>query len=714
MRGELKRQRVVAHPPEKVWRALTRGEAIRSWLGDGELVAGVGHTFQLTVPGPLGRPLEVTGTVLEVHPPHRLVLSWKHEGVASTVIFEVEPVPQGARVVVRHRGLTQLSGILVAVWMLFRWDEALAAIPGVRPRTPLWVAATGGAVTTVATVALLWASWPIPGSQTPRLEASATTSVGVAHSEAPLPPTPATAVPHNRFPPAAHTEPREIPGDTTNRSTTEALTSAEPTAVLERPRHNHLPALLSRLAHTPPGTASPRAPAAPPPSTTRTAPPKTVEPTGTLRLQTPHLPSMLNPLFAQSASELLVQRMVYDKLFEQSKAGPVSHVVEAYTAAPDGRSITVSLRRDVRWHSGEKLDAQDVCATIGWFTDPSLESPHYAHWSDRIASCSVSGREATIGLTRAWADPREALDLPLMPGSLPSPPARDSWASSRPIGTGPMSATRGTRGVHLRAARHASRQPHLAEIVVSAGQDPHVQARQLALGEVDAIAGFDGQHLELLDPSTTALYPISVLSPVVAFDTQTGVTRSPHLREALVALLHGEPAEEALGQAGAVQLQGRWVLNRSPLRIRMGVHWTFDEARAREIQNRWSAAGLEVQIDRLGSERLANSEQLRETHDVVLYTVDMLQHQHPLQPLVQPGAGNPFGTQIAAVESVLHKRGDEHISDWLALASLLEAEHAFELLQSRSTWLAVGPHVDFSSLPPSHPEQSLSTWALAR
>jgi uncharacterized protein YndB with AHSA1/START domain len=69
-------ERVMPHPPEKIWRALTQSDLITQWLMKNDFQPAVGHrfTFRATpVPGWKG----VTNCeVVTVEPPHRLVYRW--------------------------------------------------------------------------------------------------------------------------------------------------------------------------------------------------------------------------------------------------------------------------------------------------------------------------------------------------------------------------------------------------------------------------------------------------------------------------------------------------------------------------------------------------------------------------------------------------------------------------------------------------------------
>ncbi|MDB5448235.1 MAG: Activator of Hsp90 ATPase 1 family protein [Phenylobacterium sp.] len=102
-------ERLMPHPPEKVWRALTEQPLVAEWLMQNDFAPAVGHrfTFRATpVPGWSG----VTNCqVLEVEPPKRLVYSWgdgteSDSGLKTVVTWTLTPEAGGTRVRMEQSG----------------------------------------------------------------------------------------------------------------------------------------------------------------------------------------------------------------------------------------------------------------------------------------------------------------------------------------------------------------------------------------------------------------------------------------------------------------------------------------------------------------------------------------------------------------------------------------------------------------------------------
>lgn len=99
----------IATRPDRVWQALIDGELTRRyWAGNenrSDWQEGSTWEHRTTDADPTVR---IMGKVIEIRPPHRLVLSWAEPGAAhdlsqhSRVTFEIEAVEDSVRLTVTH------------------------------------------------------------------------------------------------------------------------------------------------------------------------------------------------------------------------------------------------------------------------------------------------------------------------------------------------------------------------------------------------------------------------------------------------------------------------------------------------------------------------------------------------------------------------------------------------------------------------------------
>jgi uncharacterized protein YndB with AHSA1/START domain len=106
-------ERLMPHPPEKIWRALTQAHLIEQWLmkNDFEPRLGARFTFQAKPMGDWNGIVHCE--VLAFDPPRRLAYSWKGGSLSnpnygsaldSVVEWVLNPEPGGTRVRLLHSG----------------------------------------------------------------------------------------------------------------------------------------------------------------------------------------------------------------------------------------------------------------------------------------------------------------------------------------------------------------------------------------------------------------------------------------------------------------------------------------------------------------------------------------------------------------------------------------------------------------------------------
>ena len=97
-------EREFAHPPEKVWRALTNGPLIEDWLMANDFEPKIGRKFQFRMPPVQGWDGVVDCEVLAVEPHERLSYSWNSMGLESTVTYTLTRTASGARLRMEQSG----------------------------------------------------------------------------------------------------------------------------------------------------------------------------------------------------------------------------------------------------------------------------------------------------------------------------------------------------------------------------------------------------------------------------------------------------------------------------------------------------------------------------------------------------------------------------------------------------------------------------------
>jgi uncharacterized protein YndB with AHSA1/START domain len=108
---EVVRSIEIPAPPSSVWRLLSSQDGLRGWLSaDIEIDPQVGGAYRM--PGGDGSTW-ISGTVLEIVPEGRLVLSWLEEDAGwvhpGRLVIALEPIAAGTRVSLVHDGFAGIG-----------------------------------------------------------------------------------------------------------------------------------------------------------------------------------------------------------------------------------------------------------------------------------------------------------------------------------------------------------------------------------------------------------------------------------------------------------------------------------------------------------------------------------------------------------------------------------------------------------------------------
>ena len=92
-------EREFAHPPEKLWRALTQPHLIEAWLMKNDFVPALHHRFKLSADWGA-----VDCEVLEIEPNRTLSYTWAAMGLDSVVTWTLTPAGAGTHLKMEQTG----------------------------------------------------------------------------------------------------------------------------------------------------------------------------------------------------------------------------------------------------------------------------------------------------------------------------------------------------------------------------------------------------------------------------------------------------------------------------------------------------------------------------------------------------------------------------------------------------------------------------------
>jgi uncharacterized protein YndB with AHSA1/START domain len=92
-------ERDIAHPPEKIWRALTQPHLLQEWLMKTDFRPDLGHQFKFS--GDWG---SVDCKVLTIEPQKTLSYTWEAMGLESVVTWTLTPSGTGTHLRLEQSG----------------------------------------------------------------------------------------------------------------------------------------------------------------------------------------------------------------------------------------------------------------------------------------------------------------------------------------------------------------------------------------------------------------------------------------------------------------------------------------------------------------------------------------------------------------------------------------------------------------------------------
>ncbi|MBL7058557.1 peptide ABC transporter substrate-binding protein [Patescibacteria group bacterium] len=153
-------------------------------------------------------------------------------------------------------------------------------------------------------------------------------------------------------------------------------------------------------------------------------------------------PKYINPLYSSARDvDSDISSLIYSSLFKRNALGElVSDLVQSYEISDDGLVYNVSLRDDIKWHSGENLSVDDVVYTFNLIKDASFESPLRLSFSgveiERIGNSTVK-----FTLSQPYSGFLDLLVFGILPQDLwyqiSSNSFRLAELNLKPIGSGP-------------------------------------------------------------------------------------------------------------------------------------------------------------------------------------------------------------------------------------------------------------------------------------
>ncbi len=254
-----------------------------------------------------------------------------------------------------------------------------------------------------------------------------------------------------------------------------------------------------------------------------------------------------NPIFAVNDVNASVSKLIFAGLLTYDEKNLLQNdLAESWSADETGKIYNVKLKKDLKWHDGENLTAEDVVFTIKTIQNPDARSPHFSAWQG-VKVESMGDHEVVFTLPNILASFPHSLTIGLLPKHiLKDVQATDLRGSLfntiEPVGSGPFkwkdvevvgdTVEQREQRIALTAfADYHFGRPKIDEFIVRSYLNEQVLVNSFKEGKLNAIAGalslsVDGQDVKELNvPLTGAV--------MVFFNTQSANLSDAKVRRAL-------------------------------------------------------------------------------------------------------------------------------------------------------------------------------------
>jgi len=241
-----------------------------------------------------------------------------------------------------------------------------------------------------------------------------------------------------------------------------------------------------------------------------------------------------------SAQNFPLIKSLYDSLIEYTPEGQaIPSLASAWTVGAGNNSVTLSLRRDVSFHSGAPLNAEAVSATLKKAADPKLGKNLYATMSVVKDWTVVDPYTIRLNFTGPVPD-KQITDL--LQFISPIDPAGIETVEAKPAGTGAFMLAERVLGQRVRMVANPkywrSGQPLLSEVTLTFFSDNDSASAALESGAVDMIYGGDSRSaLRLRSAGYQLIQGPGPLVQVFRINTTQGPFRNEKFRQAFNYLM---------------------------------------------------------------------------------------------------------------------------------------------------------------------------------
>lgn len=214
-------------------------------------------------------------------------------------------------------------------------------------------------------------------------------------------------------------------------------------------------------------------------------------------------PTIINPILTHSSISAMLKGIIFDGLIRlDEKMEPAPHLAQSWENSQDGLTWAFHLRKNVSFHDGVELTAEDVKFTFEKIQDPSINSPYISIFKN-FENVNVKDRYTVeINLRRPLPSLPFYLEVGILPKHLlMGKDLRKAKFNYHPIGTGPFRMGVWGEDEIVLSANEAyfNGTPYLNRVAVKFFNDQRVVWAELMKGAVDCVFPTYSKNYDIIE-----------------------------------------------------------------------------------------------------------------------------------------------------------------------------------------------------------------------
>lgn len=232
-----------------------------------------------------------------------------------------------------------------------------------------------------------------------------------------------------------------------------------------------------------------------------------------LRYGETRAPGIIHPVYATTMSEARINELIFEGLFsDDNELQSRPQLAKSFDVAEDGRSMSLHIRQDVRWHDGTPFTADDVRFSVEVYKDKTTASPERGRvaWIDQVKVTGPHSLQFTFHSIEFA--PQNKLQFKIIPAHRFQSASikRTGPFRNQPIGTGPYKVTgfNPDNSVSLQRWEGHYNAASIQEMTMREVSDPNYQSKLLIYQSLEALVRVLPKDIATLQNSRSiALYP---------------------------------------------------------------------------------------------------------------------------------------------------------------------------------------------------------------